>query len=254
LLSPDRSSVTITALHALLDDRLAPRVRLHGVLADVFGVGLMLVGPSGIGKSECALDLIMRGHRLVADDVVECDYRPPNMVFGQAAELLRYHLEVRGLGILNVKDLFGVTAIRERKRIDVVVKLSEWAREVEYDRMGLDDRHHTILGVNIPELVIPVRPGRDMASILEVAARNELLKNAGHHAAREFFNHLEASLLGNADRPRRASSRPPVSGDEPTGPPPPPRPRREPPRPPNPRGLPRAPESSASIPKPRREG
>src|SRR5262245_42752499 len=159
------------------------------------------MGSSAIGKSECALDLIMRGHRLVADDVVECDYRPPGMVFGQAAHLLRYHLEVRGLGILNVKDLFGVTAIRERKRVDAVVKLSEWARDAEYDRMGLDDRHHAILGVNIPELVIPVRPGRDMASILEVAARNELLKNAGHHAAREFFNHLEASLLGKTDKP-----------------------------------------------------
>lgn len=196
LLSSERSSVTINALHALLDDRLAPRVRLHGVLVDVFGVGLLLVGPSAIGKSETALDLIMRGHRLVADDAVECDYRPPGMVFGAAAELLRYHLEVRGLGILNIKDLFGVTAIRERKRIDVVVRLVEWSKDTEYDRLGLDDRYHAILGVKIRELVIPVRPGRDMASILEVAARNELLKNAGHHAAREFFGNLEGALLG----------------------------------------------------------
>lgn len=196
LLSNDRSSVTINALHALLDDRLAPRVRLHGVLVDVFGVGLLLMGPSAIGKSETALDLVMRGHRLVADDAVECDYRPPGMVFGAAAELLRYHLEVRGLGILNVKDLFGVTAIRERKRIDVVVRLVEWSHDTEYDRLGLDDRYQTILGVNIRELVIPVRPGRDMASILEVAARNELLKNAGHHAAREFFGNLEGALIG----------------------------------------------------------
>ena len=196
LLSNDRSSVTINALHALLDDRLAPRIRLHGVLVDVFGVGLLLVGPSAIGKSETALDLVMRGHRLVADDAVECDYRPPGMIFGAAAELLRHHLEVRGLGILNIKDLYGVTAIRERKRIDVVVRLVEWSRDVEYDRLGLEDHFHTILDVNIRELVIPVRPGRDMASILEVAARNELLKNAGHHAAREFFNNLEGALLG----------------------------------------------------------
>jgi HPr kinase/phosphorylase len=195
LASPERSSVTINAIHALLDDRLAPRVRLHGVLVDVFGVGLLLMGSSAIGKSESALDLVMRGHRLVADDVVECDFRPPGMVFGAAAELLRYHLEVRGLGILNVKDLFGVTAIRERKRIDVVVRLVEWSKDTEYDRLGLDDRHHTILGVKIRELIIPVRPGRDMASILEVAARNELLKNAGHHAAREFFGQLEGALL-----------------------------------------------------------
>ena len=140
--SNERSSRTINALHALLDDRLAPRVRLHGVLVDVFGVGLLLVGKSGIGKSECALELVMRGHRLVADDVVECDWRPPGMVFGAPAELLRHHLEVRGLGILNIKDLFGVTAVRERKRIDVVVRLVEWAKDTEYDRLGLDDRHH----------------------------------------------------------------------------------------------------------------
>src|SRR3954469_13658796 len=207
LVSKERSSTTITALHALLDDRLAPRTTIHGVLVDVFGVGLLLVGASSIGKSECALDLVMRGHRLVADDVVECDYRPPGMVFGQPADLLRHHIEVRGLGVLNIKDLFGVTSIRERKRIDIVVKLVEWSADAQFDRLGLDDRHHAILGVNIRELVIPVRPGRDMASILEVAARNELLKNAGHHAAREFFGNLEGSLMNERpdSTPPRAS-------------------------------------------------
>jgi len=207
LFSNDRSSKTITALHALLDDRLAPRIRLHGVLVDVFGVGVLLAGASAIGKSECALDLVMRGHRLVADDVVECDYRPPGMVFGAPAQLLRHHLEVRGLGILNVKDLFGVTAIRERKRIDVVIKLVEWSKDTEYDRLGLDDRHHVILGVKVRELVIPVRPGRDMSTIIEVAARNELLKNAGHHAAREFFGHLEGALV--RERAHDESAAPP---------------------------------------------
>jgi len=202
LRSASRSSVTITALHALLDDRLAPRVRLHGVLVDVFGVGVLLTGPSAIGKSECALDLVMRGHRLVADDVVECDYRPPGMIFGTAAQLLRHHLEVRGLGILNVKDLFGVTAIRERKRIDVVIKLVEWSKDTEYDRLGLEDRYRVVLGVKVRELVIPVRPGRDMSTIIEVAARNELLKNAGHHAAREFFGNLEGALLSGGKRDR----------------------------------------------------
>jgi HPr kinase/phosphorylase len=207
LLSPERSSFTITALHALLDDRLAPRIRLHGVLVDVFGVGLLLMGSSGIGKSECALDLVMRGHRLVADDVVNCDYRPPAMVFGAPADLLRHHLEVRGLGILNIKDLYGVTAIRERKRIDVVVKLVEWSKDTEYDRLGIEDRYQVILGTKIRELVVPVRPGRDMASILEVAARNELLRNAGHHAAREFFENLEGALL--SERARDESAAPP---------------------------------------------
>ncbi len=195
----ERSSVTITSLHALLDERLAPRKRLHGVLIDVFGVGLLLIGPSEVGKSECALDLVMRGHRLVADDVVECDYRPPGMVFGAPAKLLRHHLEVRGLGILNIKDLFGVTAIRERKRIDVVVRLvEESSAEAGQDRLGLEDRFHAILGVSIPELVIPVRPGRDMATILEVAARNELLKNAGHHAARELFGAIESRIANQS--------------------------------------------------------
>lgn len=258
LLSPERSSVTITALHALLDDRLAPRIRLHGVLVDVYGVGLLLMGSSGIGKSECALDLVMRGHRLVADDVVNCDYKPPGMVFGAPADLLRYHLEVRGLGILNIKDLYGVTAIRERKRIDVVVKLVEWSKDVEYDRLGIDDRYQVILGTKIREVVVPVRPGRDMASILEVAARNELLRNAGHHAAREFFENLEGALLSERSRDESASP-PPVKPAPKTlisepdhrpmrpsyvGPPPPesaspvPRPSAkpsEPGRPPNPR-------------------
>ena len=221
--SRERSSMTITSIHALLDERLAPRRRIHGVLIDVFGVGLLIMGSSGVGKSECALDLVMRGHRLVADDVVECDFRPPGMVFGAPAKLLRHHLEVRGLGILNIKDLFGVTAIRERKRIDVVVRLVDAAlgrhgivdedvASLEVDRMGIEDRFHTILGVSIPELAIPVRPGRDMASILEVAARNELLKNAGHHAARELFGAIEAQL-GNkhADAPAARRSDPRIA-------------------------------------------
>jgi HPr kinase/phosphorylase len=211
--SAERSSVTITRLHALLDERLAPRQRLHGVLIDVFGVGLLLMGPSGVGKSECALDLVMRGHRLVADDVVECDYRPPGMIFGQPAKLLRHHLEVRGLGILNIKDLFGVTAIRERKRIDVVVRLvEEGQRELEVDRLGLEERFHDILGVSIPELMVPVRPGRDMASILEVAARNELLKNAGHHAARELFGAIEKQIRDVEIRRSDESAMPPPVG------------------------------------------
>jgi HPr kinase/phosphorylase len=138
---------------------------------------------------------VLRGHRLVADDVVECDYRPPGMVFGQPADLLRHHIEVRGLGVLNIKDLFGVTSIRERKRIDIVVKLVEWSADAQFDRMGVDDHFHKILGVSIRELVIPVRPGRNMGSILEIAARNQLLRDAGHHGAREFFQRIEGTLL-----------------------------------------------------------
>jgi HPr kinase/phosphorylase len=206
----ERSSSVIAAFHALLDERLAPRTRIHGVLVDVFEVGVLLLGKSGIGKSECALELVMRGHRLVADDVIECDYRPPAMVFGQPAALLRHHIEVRGLGVLNIKDLFGVTAIRERKRIDLVVELSLWQPDADYDRIGLEDRHREILGIPVREVVLPVRPGRNMSSIIEIAARNELLRQAGHHSAREFVQRLEGGLLRPDDAPPQ-TSRPPTS-------------------------------------------
>jgi HPr kinase/phosphorylase len=208
LVCAERSSVTITRIHTLLDERLAPRTRVHGVLVDVFEVGVLLLGKSGIGKSECALELVMRGHRLVADDVTECDYRPPGMVFGQPAALLRHHIEVRGLGILNIKDLFGVTAVRERKRLDLVVELEHGERE--YDRLGLEDETREILGVPIRKVTLPVRPGRNMSSIIEMAARNELLRQAGHHPARDLVNRLERGITsGPASVPEPA--RPPSS-------------------------------------------
>jgi HPr kinase/phosphorylase len=209
-----RTSRTINSIHAVLDERLAPQAQLHGVLVDVFGVGLLLLGKSGIGKSECALELVLRGHRLVADDVVECEWRPPGMIFGRAAELLRHHIEVRGLGVLNVQALFGVTSVRARKRIDVVVRLSDWDDQVEYDRLGLDDKFFTILGTQIRELTVPVRPGRDMGSILEIAARNELLRRAGTNSPREFMNRLEEQLIPGAafdDMPPESA----FSGSEP---------------------------------------
>lgn len=190
-MSNARSSRTINALHALLDEKLAPTASLHGVLVDVFGIGLLLLGKSGIGKSECAVELVLRGHRLVADDVVRCEWRPPGMVFGAPADVLRHHVEVRGLGLLNIKDLFGVTAVRERKRIDMVVQLEEWNEKEEYDRLGVDDRHFTILSTEIRLVTVPVRPGRDMGAMLEMAARNELLRRAGKHSAKELLARLE---------------------------------------------------------------
>jgi HPr kinase/phosphorylase len=197
----ERTSSAITALHTLLDERLAPRSRIHGVLVDVFEVGVLLLGQSGIGKSECALELVLRGHRLVADDVIECDYRPPGMIFGQSAALLRHHIEVRGLGILNIKDLYGVTAIRERKRIDLIVRLELEKGDGAFDRIGLDDHHREILAVPIREVSLPVRPGRNMSSIIEIAARNELLRHAGHHAARDFVQRIESGLIHGAEAP-----------------------------------------------------
>jgi len=201
LVSNQRSDPTINTLHNTLDERLAPRATLHGVLVDVFSIGMLLLGKSGIGKSECALELVMRGHRLVADDVVECDWRPPGMVFGTAPELLRNHLEIRGLGVLNIHDLFGVTSVTPRKRIDVVVRLVDWEECEEYDRLGVDDHAHEILHTEIRELIIPVRPGRDMGTILEIAARNELLHREGRSGAKEFLGKLESHLLARVGQP-----------------------------------------------------
>src|SRR5258708_5243212 len=209
-----RSSRTINALHAVLDDRLAPQTQLHGVLVDVYGVGIPLFGKSGVGKSECALQLVRRGHCLGADDGVLCDRRPPGHVFGQPAEPPRHHIEIRGLGVLDIRALFGVTAIRDRKRIDLVVQLCEWTEHDEFDRLGVDERHHTILGTPLREHRVPVRPGRDMSSIIEMAARNELLRRDGRHTAREFLQKLEGHLIdsqGSTSTPDRLDS--PAPGD-----------------------------------------
>jgi HPr kinase/phosphorylase len=215
-----KSSTTINMLHAFLDVQLAPRARVHGVMITIFGVGVLLLGRSGIGKSECALDLVMRGHRLVADDAVECVYQPPGVIIGSAAALLEHHIEIRGLGILNVKDLFGVTSVAEHIAIDLVVQLSdekETSGGIDYDRLGLDERHHRILGVDIPEVTVPVRPGRDIATILEIAARNELLKRAGHHGAKNFRDRLEKALLGGVADARGLSEEAPRGTLEHTG-------------------------------------
>jgi HPr kinase/phosphorylase len=209
-----RSSRTINALHAVLDDRLAPQMQLHGVLVDVYGVGVLLLGKSGIGKSECALELLIRGHRLVADDVVRCDWRPPGLVFGQPAELLRHHVEVRGLGILDVRELFGITAVCERKQIDLVVRLCDWNEQEEFDRLGLEERHHVILGTEIREVRVPVRPGRDMGSIIEVTARNELLRRDGHNTAHELLDKIEGHLISRSTIEREGDSVVPPTATE----------------------------------------
>ena len=183
------SSVFINRVTKFLEDRLAETVAVHGVLVDVLEVGILIIGKSGIGKSECALDLVLKGHRLVADDMVEIKKALPSSLIGRGADLIKYHMEIRGLGIINVRDLFGITAVRDEKDIEVVVELMEWAGE-EHDRLGLDEKKYTILGVNLPHLRVPVRPGRNMATIIEVAARNHLLKKTGKHSAKELQNAL----------------------------------------------------------------
>jgi HPr kinase/phosphorylase len=214
-ISDARSSRTINALHAVLDDQLAPQTQLHGVLVDVFGVGILLLGNSGVGKSECALELVRRGHGLVADDVVRCDWRPPGQVFGEPAELLRYHIEIRGLGVLDIRSLFGVTSIRDRKRIDLVVRLCVWDEKEEFDRLGVEQRFMTILGTPIREHRVPVRAGRDMSSIIEMAARNELLRRDGRDTAREFLRSVEGHIVTD---PEGGASNAGDAGNESQGP------------------------------------
>ncbi len=182
-----RSSRSIQAIHLALDRILAPSETRHGVLMDVHGIGTLLLGPSGIGKSECALFLVERGHRFVADDQVILSLLPTEQVLGRAPAPLRNHLEVRGIGIINVRDLFGANAVRAQKIVQLVVELCPWSDEESYDRLGIDDSTIEILGMELPLLRIPVRPGRNMAVILEVAARNQILKAAGHHGARTFI-------------------------------------------------------------------
>jgi HPr kinase/phosphorylase len=200
LKTPLLSSQFIQQVQAFLEDALTETSSLHGVLMDVFGVGILLLGKSGIGKSEIALDLVMRGHRLVADDIVDVTRRKPNAVYGAGNPVIKHHMEIRGLGIINIKDLFGVAAVRETKKIELVMELQEWDPHHEYDRLGVEDRHFNIIGVDVPLYVVPVRPGRNMTTIVEVAARNHLLKLQGHHSAREFAERLNRAIADGAMR------------------------------------------------------
>lgn len=188
------TAAAIGKLTAVLEDRLAHREIIHGVLIDILGLGVLIAGESGIGKSECALDLVVRGHRLVADDTVEIRRRSESIVIGACPELTRHHMEVRGLGLINIRDLFGVASTRTSKRIELVVQLDRWDPDREYDRLGLDEASYDLLGLKVPLIRMPVGPGRNLAILVEVAARNQLLRMRGIHAARELVARLDASL------------------------------------------------------------
>ena len=193
------STEFIDRVNRFLELKLAATTSIHGVLMDVFGVGVLILGKSGIGKSECALDLILRGHRLVADDMVFIQKRSPSFLLGSGFDIIQHHMEIRGLGIINIRSLFGVESIRERKKIELVIELMEWNAYEEYDRLGFEEEKYPILEVDLPMLRIPVTPGRNLSTVVEVAARNHLLKMMGYDSALEF----EKKLIRRMEENRR---------------------------------------------------
>jgi HPr kinase/phosphorylase len=182
-----------------LEDEFAPQTTLHGSLADVFGVGLLFQGKSGIGKSECVLDLVERGHRLVADDVVIVKRRGNDVLIASGHELQRHYMEVRGIGLIDVPAIFGIRSVRQQKRIEVVVQLEEWNQEMVVERTGLDFESATILGVEIPKIQVPLNPGKNITVLAEVIALNLLLRYSGINAAERFNERLIAQMRGTTD-------------------------------------------------------
>ncbi len=195
--SARRTTDVIALLSDYLRDKFAPRLAFHGDLLDVYGVGVLILGPAAVGKSECALDLIARGHRIVADDVVYVRRRITGELVGDTKENIREHIEIRGLGVLNVKQLFGIRAVRKSKNVELVVKIELLDPKEEYDRTGLDRRSVSILGIEAPFIVIPVVPGKNISSLVEVAALDYLLKRYGFDAARVFNERLRAEIDAN---------------------------------------------------------
>jgi HPr kinase/phosphorylase len=197
------SSTVIKGISYFLEDHLVPSTVLHGVLLEIYGLGVLLIGQSGVGKSESALDLITRGHSLVADDRVEIKRYPHGELVGYSAGPLRHHMELRGLGIINVQDLFGLASVRERTTVDLVIELEHWQQGQVYDRLGLDETLFQILETPCPYIRMPVALGRNISIMVEIAARNHVLKLQGHHSAQEFARKLEAEL----ERKRKLTAR-----------------------------------------------
>ncbi len=173
----------VEKIHKQLNLLFRESTTIHGVLMDILGVGVLLVGRSGVGKSECAIDLVLRGSRFVADDIVLVEKLGPATLVGGGNDLTQHHMEIRGLGILNIRDLFGLTATAQGKKLELVIRIEAWDAEKEYDRLGIGDDFIEILGVRLPSLLVPISPGRNLATIVEVAVRNHLLKQRGVHSA-----------------------------------------------------------------------
>lgn len=190
LCSTEATSYLVSGLIAYLKDALAPRITRHGVLVEVYGEGLLLMGESGIGKSESAAELLKRGHRLIADDAVEIRKVADNSLIGTSPELIRNYIEIRGIGVINVAKLFGMAAIKNETTINMVVNIVPWSDDRVYDRLGLEEQYMDLLGVKVPSLTIPIKPGRNLAIILEIAAMNNRQKMMGYNAAAEFTEQI----------------------------------------------------------------
>ncbi len=190
LRTKESTSAFNAALIAYLSLHLAPRITEHGVLVEVYGEGILLMGESGVGKSEAAIELVKRGHRLIADDAVEIRKVSDKSLVGTAPDNIRHFIELRGIGIINASRIFGAGAVKLTEKIDLVINLEQWQEKKEYNRMGLDDEKTEILGITVPALTIPVKPGRNLAVIIEVAAMNSRQKNLGYNAAQDLLNKL----------------------------------------------------------------
>ena len=202
ILGTDRgTSEFMSALIYSLNMEFAPYTTIHGVLVDVYGEGLLITGESGIGKSEAALELIRRGHRLVSDDVVEIRRPNDERLYGRAPSITQYLIELRGIGIIDVKSLYGVEAVKKEQRIDLVIKLEDWKKEKEYDRLGMTDEYMNILGIDVTCHSLPIRPGRNLAVICETAAVNHRQKKMGYNAAEELYRRVQENMAGNIPNP-----------------------------------------------------
>ena len=197
--SPLPTSKFVLNITNYLNNRLAPRITRHGVLVDVYGVGILINGDSGVGKSEAALELVKRGHRLVADDVVDIKRVSDKRLIGESPEVVRHFMEIRGIGIIDISAMYGIGSVIHSKSIDMVVKLELWQKDKEYDRLGLTEEFTEIMGVKVPLIELPIRPGRNVAIVLEVAARNFRLKQQGYNAAKELDNRLMSRMARGGD-------------------------------------------------------
>lgn len=199
LRTSQRTSDFMAALIAYLNVQLGPRITRHGVLVEVYGEGILLLGDSGVGKSETAIELLKRGHRLIADDAVEIKRVSATTLVGKAPEIIKHYVELRGIGIVDVRRLFGMGAVKETEKIDLVINLEPWENGKMYDRLGLDESTTEILGINVPSIVLPVCPGRNLSVVIEVAAMNNRQKRMGYNTAKEFNKRLMESMSGDVE-------------------------------------------------------